>query len=138
MTATTFHIPLSQAVFQTGDADFDSLMEDARHKFLNKDLKVRKEALEKLWDAFERLKSMWDEDKKRSVKALLDMGSDETTLRKVLEDESFALTKIGNDFMIRHAEVDKIPVTESRVVDYLFQRAFSFIQLLLRATGLGG
>jgi hypothetical protein len=138
LTATTFHVPLSQAVFKTGDVEFNALMEDARHKFLNKDLKVRKEALEKLWDGFERLKSMFGEDKKRSVKALLDIGSTEATLRQVLEDESSALTKIGNDFMIRHAEVSKIPVTESRVVDYLFQRNFALLQMLLRAAGLGG
>ncbi len=138
LTAATFHLPLSQAVFKTGDKDFDALMEDARDKFLNKDLKIRKEALEKLWDAFERLKSMLDPDKKKSVKALLDHCADEATLRQVLEEESSALTRIGNEFMIRHVEVNRIPITESRVVDYLFQRNFSFIQLLLRATGLGG
>jgi hypothetical protein len=32
------------------------------------------------------------------------------------------LTEIGNRFMVRHTETDKIPITESAHVDYLFHR----------------
>ena len=39
----------------TGDAELDKLLETAREKFLNHSLDVRKEAPEKLWDAWERL-----------------------------------------------------------------------------------
>ncbi len=55
----------------------------------------------------------------------------------MLEDEATRLTKVGNDFMIRHTEVGKIPVADSWQVDYLFQRMFSLVQLLLKASGRG-
>ncbi len=49
---------LSQGVFNTGDAELDGLLETAREKFLSPDLKTRRESLEKLWDAWERLKTV--------------------------------------------------------------------------------
>ncbi len=57
----------------TGDDVLDALLEAARHKFLNRSLDVRRESLEKLWDAWERLKTVeTGKDKKVSAKALLD------------------------------------------------------------------
>jgi hypothetical protein len=53
----------------------------------------------------------------------------------LLEDEATALTQIGNRYMIRHTETDKIPVTESAHVDYLFQRMFAMLMLLLKSSG---
>ena len=130
---------LHAAIFNTGDQALDGMLEDARHKFLNRDLKVRQESLEELWDAWERLKTLEaGADKKASVKTLLDKGAAEPTFRQVLEDEAVRLTKIGNDFMIRHTELGKVPVTESVHVDYLFQRLFSLVQMLLKASGRGG
>jgi hypothetical protein len=100
---------------------------------------VRRESLERLWDAWERLKTLEPgKDKKAKVIALLDRASKEPTLRQLLEDEALVLTDVGNKFMIRHTEVGKVPVRQSRDVDYLFQRLFSLLQLLLRASGRGG
>ena len=73
-------------------------------------------------------------DKKASVKVLLDKEATEPAFRQVLEDEAVHLMKIGNDFMIRHTELGKVPVTESVHVDYLFQHLFSLVQMLLKAT----
>jgi hypothetical protein len=127
---------LAAALFKTGDQALDQMLEDARRKFLNKDLKVQQESLEDLWDAWERLKTLEPAaDKRASVKALLDKGSGEPTFRQVLEDEAVRLTKVGNDFLIRHTEVGKVPVNTSIQVDYLFQRLFSLVQLLLKASG---
>ena len=39
--------------------------------------------------------------------------------------------------MIRHTEVDKVPIVDSHHIDYLFQRMFSIIRLLLKAGGRG-
>lgn len=47
MAAATFHETLSAAAFKTGDADLDGMLEDARHKFLNRELKLRLESLER-------------------------------------------------------------------------------------------
>ena len=111
---------LAETVFRTGDADLDRLLETAREKFLNKSPDVRKEGLEKLWDAWERLKTVEPgKDKKAQATALLDKGSTESNLRARLEKEAMELTDIGNKFMVRHTETDKIPITESAHVDYL-------------------
>jgi hypothetical protein len=128
---------LANTVFRTGDAILDNLLEVSRQKIMNRALEVRREALEKIWDAWERLKTIEAENKKAGVKVLLDKASPEPVFRAKLEQEARELTEIGNTFMIRHTETDKIPATESAQVDYLFHRMFSMIRLLLHASGRG-
>jgi hypothetical protein len=129
---------LIQCLFNTSDNILDRLLETARAKFLSHDPIVRQEAIECLWDAFERLKTLADSDKKQSTKILLDEVSTEPNFRKVLEDEASTLTWIGNNFMIRHSEVNKIQVANEEQLDYLFHRLFSLVRLVLRSLGLGG
>jgi hypothetical protein len=117
----------------------NGLLETARQKFFSHDLDVRKESLEKLWDAWERLKTVESgKDKKESVKLLLDKAAGETNFRQLLESEAVEVTEIGNKFMIRHTEVGKVPITSSNDVDFLFHKLFALIRLVLRSTGRGG
>ena len=112
------------------------MLEEARKKYLSPDPRLRREALERLWDAWERLKSLDDPaDKKRSTGKLLDKAAAEPTLRKCLEEEARQLTSIGNTFLIRHSEVSKVPIQEIPHVDYLFHRMFSLINLVLATRG---
>jgi hypothetical protein len=129
---------LAQALFCTGDSELDKLLATARQKFLNRSLDLRRESLEKLWDAWERLKTLEPGDKKSSTKVLLDRVTAEPTLRGKLDQEASELTSIGNTFMIRHTETNRIAVRESAQVDYLFHRMFAMIRLILRSTGRGG
>lgn len=130
---------LAQTLFQTGDTALDAMLEAARQKFLHRSLEVRRESLEKLWDAWERLKTLEPgNDKKASTKALLDRVSAEPIFRERLEQEALQLTEIGNKFMIRHVETDKVPIVDSAQVDYLFHRMFASIRLILKATARGG
>jgi hypothetical protein len=139
MAPTGLQEALATTVFKTGDNDLDRLLETAREKFLNHSLDVRKEGLEKLWDAWERLKTVEPgKDKKAQANALLDKATNEPHLRARLEKEAMELTEIGNNFIIRHTETNKTPITGSAHVDYLFHRMFSFIRLLLRSSGRGG
>src|SRR5580658_7191622 len=69
--------------------------------------------------------------------ALLDKAATEPNFRDRLETEARELTEIGNRFMIRHTEMDKVPIADSAHVDYLFQRMFALIRLLLKASGRG-
>jgi hypothetical protein len=133
------HEALEQGVFNSGDNDLDRLLETAREKFLHRSLDVRKEGLEKLWDAWERLKTIEPEaNKPAQVKAILDKGAAEPVLRERLENEARELNFIGNNLMIRHTEVGKPPIGESAQVDYLFHRMFAMIRLLLKSSGRGG
>lgn len=139
MAPTGLQEALAETVFKTGDAELDRLLETAREKFLNKSLDVRKEGLEKLWDAWERMKTVEPgKDKKAQATALLDKATSEPNLRARLEKEAMELTEIGNNFMIRHTETTKTPITDSAHVDYLFHRMFSIIRLLLKSSRRGG
>lgn len=125
---------LAEASFKTSDSLLNELLEDARRKFLNTDVNIRRESLEKLWDAWERLKSLDDPTNKRiSVDKLIERSSAETNFRALLNDDARNLTTIGNTFQIRHSEVMQTPIRESRHVDYLFHRLFSLITLMLSA-----
>ncbi|MCC6265576.1 MAG: hypothetical protein IT169_18535, partial [Bryobacterales bacterium] len=130
---------LAETVFKTGDADLDRLLETAREKFLNKSPEVRKEGLEKLWDAWERLKTVEPgKDKQAQATAILDKAAKEPVLRERLEVEAKELNFIGNNLMIRHTETTKPPIAESAQVDYLFHRLFALLRLLLKSSGRGG
>lgn len=121
--------------FQTGDRELDGMLESARRKFLDADERVRREALEKLWDAWERIKTVGATDKKTGTVALLDRtaGSATSKFRSMLEDEARDMTNIGNGFQIRHSETTQERLSSSEHVDYLFHRMFSLIHLILVA-----
>lgn len=121
---------LAAAVFMTGDATLDQLLNEACAKFLSPNSGTRRESLEKLWDAWERMKTVANPDKKAGITALLNKASADPTFRARLELEANELTKIGNEFQIRHFETNKIPIQEDGQVDYLFHRMFSLILLL--------
>jgi AbiJ N-terminal domain 4 len=119
---------------KSGDSVLDGMVEESRRKFLSPDPRVRTESLERLWDAWERLKSLENPaDKRRSIGVLLDKAASEAGMRNLIEAEARELTEIGNAFMIRHTEVNKTPIADIKHVDYLFHRMFAMITLLLKA-----
>ncbi len=136
--------PLAEAlrsmVFKTGDDETDRLLETARHRIASPKEDDRRDALEKLWDAFERIKTLEPgSDKRRQADALLDRAAvPGTGFRKMLGDEALALTRIGNTFRIRHSEVDQERLSSLEHVDYLFLRMFAFVRMVLKAIGRGG
>jgi hypothetical protein len=87
-----------------------------------------------LWDAWERLKTLETGRKKQSIESILAKASKDKAFRDMLNTEAMALTKIGNDFAIRHHETTKVHITEAAHYDFLFHRLFALIALLLRAT----
>ncbi|MEK6792061.1 MAG: hypothetical protein AABY45_10225 [Deltaproteobacteria bacterium] len=126
-----FQEAFERIAFSTGDTTLDSLLEDARRKFTSPEPKIRREGLEKLWDAWERAKTMEPgKDKKESTKKILDRAAAEPNFRDLLETEAKELTRIGNEFRIRHSETSKTEINESQQVDYLFYRMFTMINLL--------
>lgn len=136
--------PLAEAVawalFQTGDGETDRLLEAARRRILSPELADRRDALEKLWDAFERLKTLEPgANKREQADALLDrVAAQGSAFRQALAREAVELTVIGNSFRIRHSEVTQEVLTSADQVDYLFTRMFAFVRNVLRGTGRGG
>lgn len=132
---------LLRFTFSTGDGDLDRMLEAARKKFLNPDLSVRDDALEKLWDAWERIKTLeipGKGNKQASAAQLLDKASSEPNFRKLLEEEARKLTEIGNTFRIRHTEAYNTPIERREHLDFLFHRLFAMIRLVLRMSERGG
>ena len=127
---------LKRTIFRTGDRTLDNMLDECRAKFSDRNPLLRREALERLWDGWERLKSLADPgDKKRSIKIILDATAAEPSLRARLEGEATELNSIGNSHLIRHSEVNHVPVIVVDQVDYLFHRLFAMIQLILRKKG---
>lgn len=124
---------LKRTIFRTGDRTLDNMLDECRMKFSDRNPLVRREALERLWDAWEQLKSVADpSDKKRSIKIILDATASEPLLRARLEEKATELNSIGNSYLIGHLEVNQVPVIDVDHIDYLFHRLFAMIQLLLR------
>jgi len=125
---------LRRAAFDTGDATLDTLLEAARARFLSPDPASRRESLEKLWDAWERLKTLAPgADKKASATSLLDKAASEPNFRDLLEQEAASMTRIGNRFRIRHSETTQVEIQTEDHVEYLFHRLFALILLCLPA-----
>lgn len=134
-----FRETLASAIFRTGDKELNRLLEIAREKFRDPDVNIRREAVEKLWDAWERLKTLEKgSDKKKQTEALFTKAIPDPEFRERINEEAIALTKIGNDFAIRHTETSKVIISDNEYLDYLFHRLFALIQLLLRRTDRGG
>ncbi len=125
---------LASIEFSTGDAELNRMLDVAKRKFSDSDEAIRREALESLWDAWERLKTLGDgSDKKAQITSRLDRtaGPSSPKFRESLEREAKELTKIGNRFQIRHSETDQEPLAKSEHVDYLFHRLFALIRMIL-------
>ena len=110
------------------------LIEQAMNLYESKIPAEKQLAVEKLWDAFERLKTYYvDLDKKSSVeKVINDISNNNDNFKALFNEEFLKLTNIGNRYRIRHHETDKIDITDLNYYDYLFQRCLALINLSLR------
>nr|BDD45023.1 hypothetical protein 13 [Bacillaceae bacterium] len=95
----------------------------------------RQVALEKIWDAFERIKTFYDPNpnkKKQSAQTLVtNVAAGTIEFDILLEDEFKTLTNIGNKYQIRHFETSKIKISSMKQVDYLFYRMIALIDLCM-------
>jgi len=127
---------LVSLVFNTGDSDLDLMLERAIKKIFSPDPAILQEAIESLWDAWERLKSIGassQSEKKLSISTLLDKVSFDERFREMIETEAAALTIIGNSFQIRHSEVYQSKINKTAHIEYLFYRLFSMITLIIKS-----
>ncbi|MGW8526986.1 hypothetical protein [Nocardiopsis sp. NPDC055824] len=122
---------------QTGDPILDGLFVEATTRFLSPDPQERNRALDVLWKAFERTKTLHHPEKKNvsADKLLKEATGGSEKLFQLLKQEFKALTDIGNQFRIRHQEHDTHELPSSEFVDYLFTRMLSVMAFVLRASG---
>jgi hypothetical protein len=119
----------------TKDVELNILIKESKSRFLNpKDKQI---ALEKIWDAFERIKTYFSADKKKSLTILLEQISSEID-KSELESEFRTLTSIGNNYRIRHHEQGKKSLTENDQIDYLYFRVLTLIDLCIKSINKNG
>jgi hypothetical protein len=127
-----FQKAVRRTYFHTGDRTLDNFLDECRAKFSNRDPLVRREALERLCDAWERLKTLPGSSKQDSMRRMLDAVTQDELMRRRLESEAKELTDIANAHLLRHSELRQAAVTEVDQVDYLFHRLYAMIHLLLK------
>lgn len=112
---------------KTTDDKLNSLIEEAKKRFLSNDKQV---GLEKLWDAYERLKTYYYNDKKKaSLEKVIEKIS-ENFDTDLINDEFKMLTDIGNNYRIRHHETNRKELSNKHI-NYFFFRMLSLIDLYL-------
>ena len=117
----------------TQDPTLNGLIDEAKHFILLPNPADRSRALEKVWDAFERVKTYYGHNKRLSAEQLLStVASGNVLFQEYLGKEATTLTEIGNKFQIRHFEADRQPITDLAHVDYLFFRMFALIDLFVK------
>lgn len=114
------------------EIDLDELIKDAENIYNSSTtLEEKKDAVEKIWDALERMKSLYSDSKKEkkdSITFIISKISDENEYFKHIFDNEFAmLSKIGNECNIRHHEVYINKIPNQFCYDYLFKRCHALI-----------
>lgn len=114
------------------EAGLKELIQEATKYYDEGNLKI---AVEKLWDAFERLKTYYSPtlDKKKSIIRIInDMSSNKEPYKELFEKEIYELTAIGNNFRIRHHETIKTDIEDNRHYDYFYKRCLSLISVAIQ------
>lgn len=115
------------------DPTLSEMVEDAIFYYHHPHKRSRSTSLIKIWGAFERFKTLEEGNKSKSANKIVTMmSSDSSDFEDILNDEFKYLSDIGNNYIIRHTETDKIPLTCDEHHDYLFQRCASLLVLGLR------
>ncbi|PRY82873.1 hypothetical protein [Alkalibacterium olivapovliticus] len=123
---------LEQSTSQSIDEIVNNKIEESKLYIRDTDSDKKQIALEKIWDGFERLKTVYGEDKKASVKELITAVSNGSAeAEKVLDDEFNELTAIGNSYQIRHFENGKTLVHSDHQKEYFYFRMLSLISYCL-------
>ena len=126
---------LTNQDFDTGDTELDDLLNKSKLKFLDPDPEKRREALEHLWDAWEKLRSLDGQGGvSQRAAAMLDAaaGPASPQFREALHKEAHEIYSLGNNHDIRHRNMHQERLARNEHVDYLFHRMFSLIQMILR------
>lgn len=90
-------------------------------------------AVEKIWDAFERIKTSYPTlDKKKSAEKIInDISYGNEHIKKMFDNEFKALTDIGNSYRIRHHEIYKIDISKELHYKYFYKRCLALISVIV-------
>lgn len=125
-----------EVIEATPEKELRKLLEESIALHKSRRMEDHHLATEKIWDAFERMRSYYmDEktDKKASANKIISQMTDgNKTYFDLFSGEFLELGKFGNDYRIRHSEIGKIDIPNDDYYDYFFSRCFAMIVLVLR------
>ena len=90
-------------------------------------------AVEKIWDAFERIKTYYSTlDKKKSAEKIInDISYGNEHIKKMFDNEFKVLTDTGNSYRIRHHEINKIDISKELHYKYFYKRCLALISVIV-------
>lgn len=90
-------------------------------------------AVEKIWDAFERIKTYYPTlDKKKSAEKIInDISYGNEHIKKMFDNEFKILTNTGNSYRIRHHEINKIDISKELHYKYFYKRCLALISVIV-------
>lgn len=125
-------IALDSREFLTTDHTLNQLLSRAKRLYFSPDPHEVLDALKELWDAWERLKTVIDPtNKKQSIQSLIRAVGSNAHFLDLMDMEANCLTRVGNEFQIRHHEVGKHPIETESQARYFYQRLYALVELLL-------
>lgn len=116
------------------DAEYKGMLEAACIQITNFRIDIAYQGLEKLWDAYERLKCYFDpkdkNEKSTSASRIVGLFGDNTLFQTEVNEEMRKLTTLGNALRIRHSETYQSTLTNHKQIHYLFRRCLALIVLI--------
>ena len=118
---------------ETKEPDLKELISIAEKHFRKGDSESKQIALEKIWDALEKLKTYYLADKRRSIEMVIDkISKGDIKMTDTFNNEFDYLTKFGNTHQIRHFETGKIAIKDVRMKEYWYMRCLALINLAIK------
>ena len=116
------------------DAQYKGMLETACIQITNFRIDIAYQGLEKLWDAYERLKCYFDpkNQKEKSISAsrIVALFGDNLLFQTEVNEEICKLTELGNALRILLSETYQLALTNHKQIHYLFRRCLALIVLI--------
>ena len=137
ITTADTQIDESKEIVQTiKEPGLKDLINEAVSFYKHPNPAIYRSAVEKLWDALERVKTFYvpaGMDKKKSVETLIkSMANNQQHFFDLFTTEFRTLPEIGNNYRIRHHETDKYDINDDNYYEYFFNRCFALIVLAIK------
>lgn len=133
---------ISKKMFHSSEEEINNLVIESKIYISKKEYREKFIGVEKLWDAFERLKTTNSTNKKKSIENIIScITNDDEGIKEMITKEFNELTKIGNSYSIRHHEMNQKQLPNTYYVEYLYFRLLSLISCVINlmesGTGAG-
>ncbi|MCK4306620.1 hypothetical protein KAW50_00165 [candidate division WOR-3 bacterium] len=122
--------------FKIPDDELSKLINEAMKYFYSRNPGDKKRGLEKIVDAYQRLKTLKDSDVKKGVERITKEASLLEETQTAFGGDLKDLWEVANNYAIRHFETDQIPLEDKDFIEYLFYGYYNVIRLVLRKYGM--